>query len=285
MSKGIDAKDVFKDDKLKVYFLGLLHEKVSKLKIKLFAYCLMDTHYHLIIQNSFGNLSGFTRQLNGLYGSKYRKIKGGKGYVFQGRYKSTLIQNEQYLLIAIIYVLFNPVRSGLVEDPFKYKWSSINEYFNEKETCLVDKYFVEDILQSKETMKALLTEWYDKELPIINTRYGSIMGNDDFEEKALKKYDRRKQIRDSLRRRKNDYIFEPPEEVIDRFEFNKNMSVDDIKTNTLNGKQLRSELLLLLKDRSGLTYKEIMTYPIFKSLKHSSLAKLYQKAKMRIEDR
>jgi len=279
MSRGVDDKDIFQTDELKRYFLGVMREKSMKLKIRILAYCLMDNHYHLILQNSSGMLARFMRQLNGQYGIHYRQKEGGMGYVFQGRYKSTLIQEYPYLSVSILYVLLNPERARLVKNPHDYKWSSIDEYFTTKKYCFTDRYFVEDIMDSEETMTQLLEEWSRKKLPSKKTRCGNVLGNDTFEVSALKRYDRRKKEGESLRMRKDDYNFISPKKVIGSFERNKGIKLDGIKLNTLQGKKLRSELLLLLKDRSGLTYREIAKYQIFKSMKYFSLGKAYQRSK------
>jgi len=285
MNRGIKGMDIFRNDIAKDNYLQLLQEKSRKLKIRLLAYCVMDNHYHLILQNNSGKLSDFMKQLNGHYGIIYRQREGGKGYVFQSRYKSTLIQKGVYLRMAIVYVLLNPVRAGIVENPFNYKWSSIYEYFNDRDKGIVDNEFVEDMLQSREVFNYLLKEWSDKKLPVKRTRFGSIIGGEDFKEEALKKYDRREKRDKSRRRRKDDYIFGTEEEVIKNFEEEKRVRLKDIKTHTLKGKVLRAELLVLLKDRSGLKYREIIEYPLFHSLKQSSLGQLYKNAKRRIEEK
>ncbi len=61
MNRGAEGRSIFPDDKSKEYFLRLLVKKRKKLKIRLFAYCIMDNHYHLILQNSSGRLSDFVR--------------------------------------------------------------------------------------------------------------------------------------------------------------------------------------------------------------------------------
>jgi REP element-mobilizing transposase RayT len=129
MNRGIEGKDIFSDDTDKDIFLRILKEKSKKLRIRLLVYCIMNNHYHLVLQNSSGMLSDFMRELNGEYGMVYRKRKGGRGYVFQSRYKSTIIQEGAYLKMVIIYVSLNPVRAGKVLNPYEYEWSSIREYF------------------------------------------------------------------------------------------------------------------------------------------------------------
>ncbi len=284
MNRGVEGKAIFPDDKSKDYFLKLLKEKRKKLKIRLLAYCLMDNHYHLILQNSSGKLSNFMRQSNGQYGINYRKRNGGRGHVFQDRYKSTLIQEDPYLSMSIIYVLLNPFRADIVDNPFDYRWSSIGEYFTNKYSDIVDNEYVEEILHSRETFEGLLREWSGKELPVRKTRFGPILGGEGFEEKVIKKYNRRKSQGVSRRMRRDDYIFEPAEDVIKNFEEEKGLEINKINANTLKGKRLRSELLVLLKDRAGLKYREMIRYSVFKSLKYSSLGKLYKRAKERLDE-
>ena len=117
-------------------------DTARNLKVRILAYCIMDSHYHLILENSSGRMSDFFRQLNGNFGMIYRKLHGEEGYVFQSRYKSTLIQAEGYLRIAIRYALLNPVRTGLVAKYDHYPWSSASEYFSQKSKGVVDNQFL-----------------------------------------------------------------------------------------------------------------------------------------------
>ena len=287
MNRGLEGKRIFSGDKAKYDFLYLLNEKSKKMKIRLLAYCLMDNHYHLIVQNNSGKLSEFMKQLNGHYGIIYRKREVESGYVFQGRYKSTLIQEGPYLRMAIIYILLNPVRAGIVESPYEYKWSSISEYFtNKKENKnMVDKSFVEEIFQSKHIFNELFEEWADIDIPVKKTRFGSIIGGEDFKEEAIKKYDRRTKEGDSKRMREKDYIFESAERIIEKFEKERKINIRNINPNTIEGKKLRAELLVSLKDKAGLTYKEIIEYPLFRPLKYSSLGQLYKRASQYLNKR
>jgi len=81
------------------------------------AYCLMDNHYHLLIETPDGNLSLGMRQLNGVYTQLFNKRHQRTGHLFQGRYKSILIQKDSYLLEVCRYVVLNPVRTGMVVHP------------------------------------------------------------------------------------------------------------------------------------------------------------------------
>jgi REP element-mobilizing transposase RayT len=277
---GIEDRGIFFGDNLKVYFLKLLKEKSKKLKVRLLSYYIMDNHYCLVLQNSSGRLSDFMRELNSQYAINYRKKNDNTGYVFQGRYKSALVQEGIYLKKTIIYTLLSPVRDGIVSNPYNYKWSSIKEYFNDKKDCIVDRDYAKKEFKSKPAFDALLKEWETIDLPVNRSRFGALIGCKNFQEEAIKKYDRRKNKRGgSKRMRKGDYIFDTADNVIKDFEKQRGIKVKQIKTNTKRGKELRAELLVLLKDKAGLRYKEIIDIPIFRSLKYSSLGQLYKRAK------
>jgi REP element-mobilizing transposase RayT len=278
MNRGIEGKDIFFDENAIFYFLESMKEKSNKLKMRILAYCIMPNHFHLIVQNSSGKLSAFMKQLNGQYGMYYRKRKGGKGHVFQGRFKSTLIQEDAYMRMVIIYVLLNPVQKGIVRDPRAYRWSSIGEYYKEEDSPFVDNKFVEGMLSSEEEMYKLLNEWRQKDLPIRKTRIGDILGEDVFIKESIKRFDRRRKRTRSRNMRLGDYRFRSFEEIIKEFEEEKGIKLNKISLNTHKGKQLRGELLVLLRDEGGLTYREIVENPIFQSLKYSSLGKLYKRA-------
>ncbi|MCK4761881.1 MAG: transposase [Candidatus Aminicenantes bacterium] len=129
MNRGYNGNHIFEGNKNKSQFLDYLEWAAKQMKIRLFAYCVLDNHYHLVMENSSGRMSDFAKLLNGQYGSYYRKIDGGKGYVFQSRFKSTIIENDSYLIKSIVYCLQNPVRAGIVSIAEHYIWSSARFYF------------------------------------------------------------------------------------------------------------------------------------------------------------
>lgn len=279
MNRGVRGETIFFDDKAKEYFLRSLKEISQIYKIRILAYCILNNHYHLILVNSSGKLSDFMKLLNGNYGIYYRKRVGGKGYVFQNRFKSTLIDKDSYLNIAISYVLLNPVRKGLVAKCEEYKWSSMREYFSENSHSFVDRSFVEDIFGSEAELNSMLDEWRSRDLPLRTTRMGDVLGDNKFVELAKAKFDRRKKKSDSKKRRRYEFELEPTSEVIKYFEKKYKVKLEQIATRGKEGKRLRDVLLVLLKERAGLKYTEIIRLPIFKDLKYSSLGKLYRLAK------
>lgn len=123
-SRGNARKKIFRDDQDKEIFLDTFASVVKRYNWLCHAYCLMDNHYHLIIETPDANLSKGMRQLNGVYTQRYNKRHGKTGHVFQGRFKALLVQKDTYLLELSRYVVLNPVRVRIIEDPKDWKWSS-----------------------------------------------------------------------------------------------------------------------------------------------------------------
>jgi len=123
-NRGNDKKDIFKDDQDRETFLKILALVNKRYHWLCHAYCLMDNHYHLMIETPDGNLSLGMRQLNGVYTQARNKRRNKTGHLFQGRYKAILIQKDTHLLEVCRYVVLNPVRAKMVEKPEDWKWSS-----------------------------------------------------------------------------------------------------------------------------------------------------------------
>ncbi len=105
---------IYIDDTDRSRFLELLGREVGQQHWRCYAYCLMDNHYHLLLETPEGNLSGGMRRLNGTYtqgfNRRYRRVR----HVLQGRFKSLLVEKEAYLLELCRYIVLNPVRAHLV---------------------------------------------------------------------------------------------------------------------------------------------------------------------------
>lgn len=125
-SRGNERKPIFQTDEDRELLLGILHKITEKFNWVYHAYCLMDNHYHLLIETPEGNLSKGMRQLNGVYTQAFNRRHNRVGHIFQGRYKAVLIQKDSHLLEVCRYVVLNPVRAGAVETPEDWPWSSYN---------------------------------------------------------------------------------------------------------------------------------------------------------------
>ena len=123
-SRGDGREAIYLTDQDRLLFLELLGNVVETYNWAIHAYCLMDNHYHLLIETPDGNLSQGMRQLNGVYTQRFNREHQRVGHVFQGRYKAIIVQKEPYLLEVARYIVLNPVRAHMVQNPGDWPWSN-----------------------------------------------------------------------------------------------------------------------------------------------------------------
>jgi len=122
--RGDRREDIFEDDQDRQTFLSTLEQVIAQFNWICHAWCLMDNHYHLLIQTPDGNLSKGMRQINGVYTQASNRRHRRVGHLFQGRFKAILVDSDAYLLELSRYVVLNPVRAGVVKKPADWPWSS-----------------------------------------------------------------------------------------------------------------------------------------------------------------
>jgi len=123
-ARGNARSDIYLSDEDREMFLTVLAYVVERFGWVCHAYCLMDNHYHLMIETPQANLSRGMGLLNGMYTQRFNRAHNRVGHVFQGRFKSIVVDKESYLLELSRYVVLNPVRAGMVEDAGSWMWSS-----------------------------------------------------------------------------------------------------------------------------------------------------------------
>lgn len=126
IARGNNKRKIFFDDKDRRGFLKWLKDVAKTHNLIIHAYCLMTNHYHLLVETPDGNLSIAMRDLNGNYSQWFNARHGRVGHLFEGRFKSFVIEKETYLLTVARYIVLNAVRAGLVTHPRLWKWCSYN---------------------------------------------------------------------------------------------------------------------------------------------------------------
>jgi REP-associated tyrosine transposase len=144
-SRGNEKKVIFKNDQDRRMLLTLLHRINMRYHWVCHAYCLMDNHYHLVIETPEGNLSLGMRQLNGVYTQWFNQRHDRVGHLFQGRYKAILIQKETHLVEVCRYVVLNPVRADTRKRPEDWPWSSFRATvgLEQQHPCLAIKWVLD----------------------------------------------------------------------------------------------------------------------------------------------
>ncbi len=123
-SRGDRREAIYDDDYDRREWLSILRDVCTRYRWRVYAYCLMDNHYHVVIETLEGNLSKGMRQLNGVYTQYHNRRHSRCGHLFQGRYKAILVDKEAYLLELIRYVVLNPIRANKVKHISDWAWSS-----------------------------------------------------------------------------------------------------------------------------------------------------------------
>jgi REP element-mobilizing transposase RayT len=123
-ARGTGRMTVFVDDEDHLTFVDRLAEVVEDCHLVCLAYCLMANHYHLVVRTVEANISRAVHRLNGPYAQWWNVRRQRTGHVFQGRFGAQVVDDDAYLLTACRYVVLNPVRAGLVQDPGDWRWSS-----------------------------------------------------------------------------------------------------------------------------------------------------------------
>ena len=131
--RGNNKQAVLRNEEDKNNFLESLRRYKERFKFKLFGFVLMDNHAHLVIQtNASINISRVMQAITLSYSQKFRHKYNYVGYVWQGRFRSNVIESESYILECLNYIHHNPLRAKIVEEMGGYIWSSYHFYNRNK---------------------------------------------------------------------------------------------------------------------------------------------------------
>ena len=132
INRGNAGEDIFISDRDKEKFLGYLEKAVERYGITIHAYCLMTNHYHLLIETPLPNLSQAIKWINVSYATYFNRKRNRRGHLFQGRFKSIIVDADEYLKPLSRYIHLNPIRANMVEKIDSYLWSSYPVYVGKR---------------------------------------------------------------------------------------------------------------------------------------------------------
>lgn len=151
---------ILKQDEDKLAFLETLFKFKERFQFKLYGFCIMDNHVHLAIgSNEKADISKIMQAATLSYSQKFRRKYHYTGYVWQGRFKSNVIEGEKYIIDCINYIHNNPAKAKIVAEPQDYKWSSYHFYHSG--TVAIKDYIEVDIYGKEEQKGTVLSEVYD----------------------------------------------------------------------------------------------------------------------------
>ncbi len=141
LNRGNGRAEVFRKAADFEVFVDLIGEAKERYPVKVIAYCLMSNHFHLLVRPERGE--DLSKWMQWLMTSHVRRYHGTSGHLWQGRFKSSLVQDDDHLLTVARYVEGNPVQIKMVSSAREWPWSSHRENLGEAERTLTDEGLVE----------------------------------------------------------------------------------------------------------------------------------------------
>jgi putative transposase len=195
-SRGNNREKIFLDESDFHRYKALLRKYRTKYDFKLYAYSLMPNHVHLLIETSTGgSISKIMHAINTAYAMYFNSKYDHVGHVWQGRFHSSIIDTERYLLEVMRYMDLNPVRARVVKRPEKYDWTSYRRYAEGEADRLVDPHDLYENLGKqdrkrqrvyREFVSERMAEGAGQREPALT--YSIFVGGEDFESRMLRLY-------------------------------------------------------------------------------------------------
>ncbi len=213
-SRGNARQSIFIDDENRGGFLDVLSIVVERFKWLCHAYCLMENHYHLLIETPNGNLSKGMRELNGVYTQWFNQRDRRVGHLFQGRYKAILVEKDSHLLSLCRYVVLNPLRVGLIKKPEQWRWSSYRATIGlvKRPSFLTVDWVLSQFggrkRVAREKYRRFVMEGIDKESPWETLKGQIFLGTDEFIKQLSGLLDEKESIKEVPRVQR--YVARPP---------------------------------------------------------------------------
>ena len=139
INRGNNRQPVFRGEGDYVAFLKAIADLKQRKVFELFGYCLMRNHIHLLIRPRETPISRIVQSLLVSHTQRYHRFHHSNGHVWQGRFKSPIIQDDEHLLTVLRYIEANPFRANMVEQAGEYRWSSFGSHGSGRTDILLDR--------------------------------------------------------------------------------------------------------------------------------------------------
>ncbi len=194
MLRGNQGRPIFYSDHDRVQCCLLIQEGIERFGHRIHAYCLMSNHIHLAWQQGNDGLSSAIQNFAFRYAQRTNRLRREVGHVFQGRFKSILVNKENYLARLVRYIHLNPVRAGLVKSPEAYRWSGHNAYLGIDPVAWLEcDYVLKKYSEDREIARRRYNEFVHvaigqtEEIDFKIGLQSGIIGNDAFIQAVLSK--------------------------------------------------------------------------------------------------
>lgn len=279
-ARGNERKKIFFTKADYEKFLSNLTEAQKKYNILLHCYVLMSNHYHLLIETPDANISRVMHYINSAYTAYINVKRKRSGHLFQGRYKSIVVEANSFLYELSRYIHLNPVRAKMVENPVEYPYSSYPAYISKRKDPLVTTDFILGLISSqngrdREEYKSFVESAIGNDIdnPMKNVYGGMIVGRVGFIKEILKNikedYFKKKEVSG---RRALKAIYEK-DDILATVSKYYSVSIDNITKHEFS--EARKIAIYFLKEITGLMNCEIGE--VLGGVSCSAIAKAYQR--------
>ncbi len=256
-SRGDDRKKIFLSETDYLKFLEYLQKAKDRFRFYLYAYCLMGNHYHLLLEITQPNLSRIMQSLNTAYTVYYNTKRKRCGHVFQGRYKSILVEADSYFAELIRYIHLNPVKAKMAAHPADYPWSSYKAYIHAKSSGLIDISRARQLLNmDSKRYCSFVEDAKDCPDPFKNVYGGFILGGVTFIKDKLGQLKDEVESRDFAYKRAMESSIDP-EEIIEAVARFFKIDKERLRTSVHRPMTAKKTAIYFLRKKTGLTNAQI----------------------------
>jgi len=187
LSRGNEKREIFRDQKDYLRFLQGMGQMVRRFQLETHAYVLMSNHYHLLLRTHAANLSRAIQWLGVTYSVWFNRRHGRAGHLFQGRFKSFLVQDDRYFTAMCLYIHGNPLRAGIARKLSDYRWSSYRAYVDKRSQ---PSWLTTDLVLgmhggSRRSFLEVQRSFLEEERnPLEDLRHGLYLGTEAFSEEC-----------------------------------------------------------------------------------------------------
>ncbi len=189
VARGNERKRVFLSKADFEKFLANLKEAATRFSVVVHCYALLGNRYHLIVETPKANLSSFMHAVQSGYTTYFNTKRGRSGHLFQGRFKSILVDKDAYLLELSRYIHLNPVRAHMTDTPEAYPFSSYAAFLNPRQETFVFRDLILNMSHGPEGYRHFVESVIPEELesPSKDIYGGMILGKKSFIKEVLQR--------------------------------------------------------------------------------------------------
>jgi putative transposase len=267
MSRGDDRKRIYTKPGDYGKFMDYVVKAKERYQFYLYAYCLMANHFHLLLETRLPNISRIMHYIKGSYTTYYNIRHQRTGHLFQGRFKSIVVDKGSYFVELSRYIHLNPVSAGIVKDPFEYVWSSYRGYLGKKDEY-IDRDQVRQYLgmTGREYQRFVLAGLKEPKDPLQKVYAGFLLGSVGFIKNKLKDMEIQITSEEVIQKRAMFDDREKAERIIQAVLRHFHTTLRKLRESRTRPMRAKQIMIYLLREHTGLTNPAIgdmvgMRYP------------------------